>query len=47
LWLRNEELAWTLPEPLKPLWRKIFNVNPEEQRFAIEPVIRDAVKGRG
>jgi len=45
-WLRNEELAWTLPESLKPLWRKTFNVNPQEQTFAIEPVIRDAVMGK-
>ncbi|TFK32118.1 taurine catabolism dioxygenase TauD [Crucibulum laeve] len=46
LWLRNEELAWTLPNELKPLWKNTFNVSPEEQTFALEPVIRDAVKGR-
>lgn len=45
-WLRNEELAWTLPESLKPLWKQTFNVNPEEQTFAIEPVMRDAVKAK-
>ncbi|KIM38282.1 hypothetical protein M413DRAFT_448017 [Hebeloma cylindrosporum] len=45
-WLRNEDLAWTLPESLKRLWKNTFNVNPQDQTFAIEPVIRDAVKGK-
>ncbi|KAF8995161.1 taurine catabolism dioxygenase TauD [Cyathus striatus] len=45
-WQRNEELAWKLPEQLKPLWKQTFAVKPEGQTFAFEPVIRDAVKGR-
>ena len=39
-------MAWKLPEPLKPLWKKTYAVTPEEQTFAIDPVIRDAVKGK-
>lgn len=46
LWQRNEELAWKLPEELLPLWKKTFDVTPEQQTFAPEPVIRDAVKGK-
>lgn len=46
LWLRNEELAWQLPEELKPLWTKTFDVEPNEQTFALEPVVREAAKGR-
>ncbi|KAG6873161.1 hypothetical protein C0995_002010 [Termitomyces sp. Mi166 len=45
-WLRNEELGWKIPEPLLPLWEKTFDVTPEAQTFAFEPVIRDAVKAR-
>jgi len=45
-WLRNEELGWTIPRPLRPLWQKTFNVAPEEQTFALDPVIRAAVKAR-
>ncbi|KAG2022353.1 taurine catabolism dioxygenase TauD [Coprinopsis cinerea AmutBmut pab1-1] len=47
LWLRNEELAWELPEELKPLWRKTFSVRPEDRTFALEPVVREAVRGKG
>ncbi|KAF8954541.1 taurine catabolism dioxygenase TauD [Flammula alnicola] len=46
LWQRNEELAWKLPESLKPLWKQTFDVTPEGQTFAIDPVIRDAAKGK-
>ncbi|KAF8079384.1 taurine catabolism dioxygenase TauD [Lyophyllum atratum] len=45
-WLRNEELGWTIPEPLQPLWKKTFDVTPEDQTFALDPVIRAAVKAR-
>ncbi|KAF4612412.1 hypothetical protein D9613_004592 [Agrocybe pediades] len=45
LWQRNEDLAWTLPEPLQHLWKRTFNVTPEDQTFALDPVVRDAVKG--
>jgi hypothetical protein len=30
---------------LQPLWEKTFDVKPEEQTFALDPVIREAVKG--
>ncbi|KAF9477035.1 taurine catabolism dioxygenase TauD [Pholiota conissans] len=46
LYQRNEELAWKLPEPLKLLWARTYDVVPENQTFAIEPVIRDAVRGK-
>ncbi|KAF8167146.1 taurine catabolism dioxygenase TauD [Crassisporium funariophilum] len=46
LWLRNEQLAWTLPELLEPLWKKTFCVKPEDQTFALDPVVRDAVRGK-
>lgn len=45
-WLRNDELGWTIPAPLRPLWKKTFDVTPEEQTFALDPVIRAAVKAR-
>ncbi|KAG6863797.1 hypothetical protein C0991_003163, partial [Blastosporella zonata] len=45
-WLRNEELGWKIPEPLLPLWEKTFDVTRDAQTFAVEPVIRDAVKAR-
>ncbi|TFK22444.1 Clavaminate synthase-like protein [Coprinopsis marcescibilis] len=48
LWLRDEELAWSLPEGLKPHWKAMFyTATPEEQRFQLEPEIRSALKGGG
>ncbi|KAF9523082.1 taurine catabolism dioxygenase TauD [Crepidotus variabilis] len=47
LWLRNEELAWKLPDALKPLWIERFAVEPRNQTFAIEPVVRNEVQGKG
>ncbi|KAF8890086.1 hypothetical protein BD779DRAFT_1671450 [Infundibulicybe gibba] len=46
LWLRNEELAWETPQALKPLWDKTFAAPPDEQTFALDPVVRAAVKGK-
>ena len=46
LWLRDPELAWEIPQGLVPLWERTFAVRPEDQTFALEPVIREAVKGR-
>ncbi|KIJ53135.1 hypothetical protein M422DRAFT_242249 [Sphaerobolus stellatus SS14] len=46
LWLPNEELTWQLPEDLKPLWQKTFTIEPESQTSALQPVVREAVKGR-
>ncbi|RXW23662.1 hypothetical protein EST38_g2214 [Candolleomyces aberdarensis] len=46
LWLRDPILGWEIPSELKPLWERTFDVEPEEQTFALNPVIRDAVKGR-
>jgi hypothetical protein len=46
LWQRNEELAWKLPDSLKPLWARTFAVVPEDQTFAPEPVIRTDVRGK-
>jgi len=46
LWLRNEELAWSLPEALKPNWKRLFySVTPEQQRFPLDPEIRMVAKG--
>ena len=34
LWIRNEDLAWDLPEDLAPHWQQLFyTVNPEHQIF--------------
>ncbi|KAF8890084.1 hypothetical protein BD779DRAFT_1610872 [Infundibulicybe gibba] len=46
LWLRNEELAWETPQALKPLWEKTFGALPDEQTFALDPVMRAAGKGK-
>ncbi|RDB24020.1 hypothetical protein Hypma_008647 [Hypsizygus marmoreus] len=40
LWLRNDELAWKTPGPLEPIWKKLYSVGPDEQRFPLEPEIR-------
>ncbi|KAF7967898.1 hypothetical protein HWV62_32812 [Athelia sp. TMB] len=44
LWLRNEELAWAIPEYLDLHWQRLYNgltVDPEKQKFPLEPEIRD------
>ncbi|TFK21636.1 taurine catabolism dioxygenase TauD [Coprinopsis marcescibilis] len=46
LWLRNEELAWELPDELKPLWKRTFSVHPDDQTFAAKAVIREPAKGK-
>jgi hypothetical protein len=46
LWLRNEELAWKLPEKLEPIWKRLYySAMPDEHRFPVEPEIRAASKG--
>ncbi|KAF8636781.1 hypothetical protein AX16_010982 [Volvariella volvacea WC 439] len=46
LWLRNEELAWPLPEALEPVWKRLYYTSkPEDQRFPLEPEIRQGSKG--
>jgi len=46
LWLRNEELAWKIPEELQSNWKRLYyTATPDEQRFPLEPEIRVASKG--
>lgn len=45
LWLRNDELAWNTPGPLKPIWNRLYSVGPDEQRFPLEPEIRRKENG--
>ncbi|KAF8177446.1 hypothetical protein BJ912DRAFT_1024215 [Pholiota molesta] len=45
LWLRDEELAWNIPEPLEPTWKRLYqSATPETERFPPEPENRDFVK---
>lgn len=45
LWLRNDKLAWSTPEPLQPIWQRLYSVTPDEQRFPVEPEIRRKANG--
>jgi hypothetical protein len=46
LCLRNEELAWKLPEKLEPIWKRLYySATPDKHRFPAEPEIRAASKG--
>ncbi|KAF8162841.1 hypothetical protein B0H34DRAFT_650473 [Crassisporium funariophilum] len=45
LWLRNDELAWSTPKELQPIWRRLYSIGPEEQRFPLEPEIRRKASG--
>jgi len=45
LWLRNDELAWQTPGPLQPIWKRLYSVEPDEQRFPLEPEIRRKESG--
>jgi hypothetical protein len=41
LWLRDPELAWETPRPLKHRWDALYKeVTEEEQIFPLEPKIR-------
>ncbi|KAF9501195.1 Clavaminate synthase-like protein [Pleurotus eryngii] len=40
LWLRNDELAWKTPKSLEQIWKTLYSVTPEEQRFPLEPEVR-------
>lgn len=40
-WLRDSELAWATPGPLKNRWDVLYkDVTEEEQVFPLEPKIR-------
>ncbi|KJA17754.1 hypothetical protein HYPSUDRAFT_191935 [Hypholoma sublateritium FD-334 SS-4] len=42
LWLRNEDLAWKLPEVLEPNWQRLYyTATPDTERFPLEPENRD------
>lgn len=45
LWLRNDELAWKTPEPLQHIWKRLYSVSPDDQRFPVEPEIRRKENG--
>ncbi|KAL0947545.1 hypothetical protein HGRIS_013641 [Hohenbuehelia grisea] len=45
LWLRNDELAWKTPKPLEHIWKRLYSVPPEGQRFPLEPEIRKKENG--
>ncbi|KAF8185678.1 hypothetical protein BJ912DRAFT_852659, partial [Pholiota molesta] len=46
LWLRDEVLAWNIPEPLEPIWKRLYqSAAPETERFPPEPENRDFEKG--
>ncbi|KAF8968329.1 hypothetical protein BDZ97DRAFT_428646 [Flammula alnicola] len=45
LWLRNDQLAWNTPKLLQPIWRRLYSLNPEDQRFPLEPEIRRKASG--
>jgi hypothetical protein len=41
LWLRDPELAWETPGPLRERWEGLYeDVTEEEQVFPLEPKIR-------
>jgi hypothetical protein len=41
LWLRDPELAWETPGPLKRRWDDLYkDVTQDEQVFLLEPKIR-------
>lgn len=46
LWLRNDELAWKTPGPLEHIWKRLYSVGPEEQRFPLLPEIRRKENGK-
>ncbi|KAF7777585.1 hypothetical protein Agabi119p4_3657 [Agaricus bisporus var. burnettii] len=46
LWLRNDELAWKTPKHLEPIWKRLYSVGPEEQRFPLDPEIRRKANGQ-
>ncbi|KAJ7090387.1 hypothetical protein B0H15DRAFT_779193 [Mycena belliarum] len=45
LWLRNDALAWKTPKPLEEIWKKLYSVPPQDQRFPLEPEIRRNATG--
>jgi hypothetical protein len=45
IWIRDEELAWKTPEPLIPQWERLYKLEPDEQRFPLDPEIRTKAGG--
>jgi hypothetical protein len=45
LWLRNDGLAWTTPKPLEVIWKRLYSVDPDQQRFPPNPEIRRKANG--
>ncbi|THH21099.1 hypothetical protein EW146_g405 [Bondarzewia mesenterica] len=45
LWLRNDKLAWKTPKELEPIWKRLYSVGPDQQRFPLEPEIRTKAGG--
>ncbi|KAF9463721.1 hypothetical protein BDZ94DRAFT_1235994 [Collybia nuda] len=46
LWLRRDDLAWKTPGPLEHIWKKLYSISPEQQRFPLEPEIRKTASGK-
>jgi hypothetical protein len=44
--MRNDEMAWKTSEALKEIWEELYSLNPEDQRFPVEPEIRKMENGR-
>lgn len=39
MWLRNDELGWEIPPPLKGKWDQIFHGDPDlEEKWAVVPL---------
>ncbi|KAI0047031.1 Clavaminate synthase-like protein [Auriscalpium vulgare] len=45
LWLRNEEFTWKTPPELESVWNRIYSLEPERQRFPLDPEDRTKSKG--
>ncbi|TFK27344.1 Clavaminate synthase-like protein [Coprinopsis marcescibilis] len=46
LWLRNDQLAWKTPKHLEHIWKRLYSVAPQDQRFPLEPEIRRKASGK-
>jgi hypothetical protein len=45
LWLRNDDLAWTTPKGLELNWKRLYSVDPDQQRFPLNPEMRRNANG--
>ncbi|KAF9013811.1 Clavaminate synthase-like protein [Hymenopellis radicata] len=45
LWLRNTELAWKMPDILKPYWDRMYSLGPDQQEFPLEAELRTKHSG--